>query len=69
MTSGDVLLEAQETIISCLGNIIDNSVFPPHCESKEYSITVENGVILIPTKYKSNGERLFVEVHLTLASM
>lgn len=69
MTSGDILLEAQETIISCLGIVEDNSVFPPHCETNEYSITVENGAILIPTKYKSNGERLFVEVHLTLASM
>ena len=69
MTAENILIEARDTIMCCLGIIGENSVFPEGCETNEYSATVEDGAILIPTKFKANGERIFVEIHLNLTSL
>lgn len=69
MTAENILIEARDIIISCLGNVGENFVFPERCETDEYSTSVENGAILVPTKFKANGERIFVEIHLNLTGL
>ena len=69
MTVENILIEARETIISCLGDIIENPIFPERCETTEYLTSVKDGAILVPTKFKANGERIFVEIHLNLTSL
>ncbi len=68
MIGENILAEARETIISCLYNVGGNTVFPENCETPEYSVTVEDGVILIPTKFRANdGQQVFIECRLNLA--
>ena len=69
MNVEEILNEARDVIMSCLADVMENSVFPEGCETDEYSVFVEDGAILIPTKFKANGERVFVELRLNLMSM
>lgn len=69
MNVEEILNEARDVIMSCLAGVMENSVFPQGCETDEYSVSVEDGAILIPTKFKAAGERVFVKLNLSLMSM
>lgn len=69
MKANEILQEATDIIIEQMMGCTNSSVFPENCETLDYSITCDDGVISIPTKFKSNGRRIFVEVHLNLADI
>lgn len=69
MSGEDLLIEARDTLMSLLYDVGEHEVFPERCSTDEYSPTVEDGAILIPTKFVKNNQRIFVEVHLNLKSI
>ena len=69
MNVEEILNEARDVIMYCLADVMENSVFPERCETDEYLVSVEDGAILIPTKFKAAGERVFVRLDLSLMSM
>lgn len=68
MKANEILQEARDIIIEQMMGCTNSSIFPENCETNDYSITEENGSILIPTKFTTNGKRIFVEIHLNLTS-
>lgn len=66
MTAEEVLKEGTEIILDALKGVTNTSVFPDNCETFEYVPTIEDGVIVVPTKFSSNGEQIFLEVHCNL---
>lgn len=67
MTGEEILKESTEIILDALKGVTNTKVFPNNCETSEYVPTIENGNILVPTKFSSNGERIFLEIHCNLA--
>lgn len=68
MTAVEILKEGTEIILDALKEVTNTKVFPDNCETSEYVPTIEDGTILVPTKFSSNGEQIFLEIHCNLTS-
>lgn len=65
----EILSEAADIVQELMMGLNETSVFPENCETSEYSVTNENGVLMIPTKFKVDGKKLFVEIHFGLTTV
>ena len=65
----EILSEATDIVQEVMMGLNETSVFPENCETNEYSVTNENGVLMIPTKFKVDGKKLFVEVRFALSAL
>ena len=68
MKVDQILIESKEILVDLLSNVEGgNSVFPEGCNTNDYCITEESGKLIVPTKFKIDGKRLFIEISTNLA--
>lgn len=64
----EMIPEAAEVIIDALNDVLGNPIFPQGCADNEYfpEWRSEDSTIWIPTKYRTDGKKIFVTAKLDL---